>query len=129
MNRFLVWVNATDASKVNALLGALGFALTLLLVGVMSLVAFAVYMWSSRVVIVPEGWQDILNAILIATAAWAGISQAAQVGRRATTKPLVVAAEAKAEAEKVLAVAKADVVRKSGAMPVVPDVPFGGEAP
>lgn len=117
--RFWQWVNATDASKVNALLGATGFALTLLLVGTMSLIAFVVYMSSGRVVVVPSGWQDILDSILIATAAWGGVSMAAQIGRRAATKPEVVVAEGTVEAKKKVAEAHAEVVRKSGAMPVV----------
>jgi hypothetical protein len=131
MRRFLTWVNATDAAKTNALLGATGFALTLLLVGSMSLIAFSVYMWSARVVVVPEGWQDILDSILIATAVWAGVSQAAQIGRRAVTKPAVVEAEANAEAKKEIAKAEATaVLRKSGAVPVVPDAaPLRGDVP
>lgn len=115
------WINDTDASKTNALLGAAGFALTLLVVGLMSLIAFGSHVRYDRVIAIPPVWVDVLDSILIATAVWAGVSQAAQIGRRAATNPKVVEAEAEAEAKKVLAVAKAEVVRQSGAFPVVPD--------
>ena len=117
--RFWRWINETDASKTNALLGALGFALTLIIVGVMSLIAFGSHVRYDRVIAIPPVWVDVLDSILIATAVWAGVSQAAQIGRRAATKPEVVRVEAEAEAAKVLAVAKADVVRRSGSFPAV----------
>ena len=119
MKRFFAWINDTDAAKVNALLGAIGFALTMLAVGLMALIAFASHVRYDRVIAIPGVWVDVLDSILIATAVWAGVSQAAQIGRRVATKPEVVRVEAEAEAKKVVAKAQADVVRQSGTFPVM----------
>jgi hypothetical protein len=73
-----------------------------------------------------EGWAIPLGSC----AAFSGVGAALKVGHRATTKPEVIREEAEAEAKKVVAVAKADVMRKSGAVPVVPDAaPLRGDVP
>lgn len=116
MKAFLRWLHETDAAKTNALLGAVGFALTLTFVGLMSAIAFGAHVGWNRVIEVPDVWVKILDSMLIATAVWAGVSQAAQIGRRAVTNPKVIEAEGKVEAEKKVTEARVDVIRASGEM-------------
>lgn len=64
-------------------------------------------------------WERVLDSLLFTVCAFAGVGGGVKVGQRATTKPDVIREEAKAEAEKVIAEAKADVVRRSGAFAAV----------
>lgn len=106
-------------ASVTILVALAGFLGVLFVVAFGAVASVVHEMYTRRPLDPSSFWANVLDSILILIGAMSGVGVVGKIGHRVSAKPEVIREEAAAEAKKVVAEAQADVVRQSGAFPVV----------